>query len=98
MDVDQDPAGRDTPPGTFFEDGYTPPTSRGQHAAAPPAHIPTRNFFTPLSTEPQDTDLATAAVAGVSAMATAAAQATMDETEAEAAEADAAQFIASLAT
>ncbi len=82
MDVDPNPAGQDTPQGTPFDDGFTPPTSRGQHAADPFAHIHTGNYFTPLSTEPQETDSAAAEEAWALTAATAAAHAAMDEAEA----------------
>ena len=56
MKVDEDPQGQETPPGTPFEDGFTPSTTRGNTTADPTSGVNTENFFTPLYTESQETD------------------------------------------
>ncbi len=85
MDVDPDPKGQVTPPGTPFDDEFIKSTTPGRQTADPPGSVRTENYFTPLSEEQ------------ASGEAAAAAQATSDEAEAVAAEAAAAAFIANLA-
>jgi hypothetical protein len=58
MDVDQDPRGQGTPPGTPIDDGFTPPTTRGHTTSDPTWIVHTENYFTPLYTESQATDYA----------------------------------------
>ena len=85
MDVDPDPEGRGTPPGTPFDEDFTPSTTRGRGTADPPASARTENYYTPLSEEQ------------AAAEAAAAAQAAADEAEAEAAAEAAAAFVDNLA-
>ncbi len=57
MDVDQDFPEQGTPPGTPFEEGFTPTTVRGQTSAdSPPKGVYTENYFTPLYDESQASD------------------------------------------
>ena len=56
MDVDRDPQEKETPPGTLFDEGFTPSTARGYTSADPTGGVQTENFFTPLYTESQETD------------------------------------------
>ena len=56
MDVDQNPQGRGNPPGTPFNEGYTPSAIRGQTTAEATGSVHTENFFTPLYNESQTTD------------------------------------------
>ena len=55
MDVDQGPQEQGTPPGTPFDDGFTPSTTRGQTSTDPNRGVHTENVFTPLYTESQET-------------------------------------------
>jgi len=59
MDVDQDLPERTTPPGTPFDDDYTTYPHKGASSMdtppPPPAGVQTRNLFTPLYTESQET-------------------------------------------
>ncbi len=57
MEVDQDFPGQGTPLGTPFEDGFTPSTTRGHAATIPTGSVRTDNYYTPLNTETQETDL-----------------------------------------
>ncbi len=56
MDVDQDTMEQGTPPGTPFDEGLTPSTTRGQPSAATTRGVHTENLYTPLYTESQETD------------------------------------------
>ena len=56
MEMDQDPQGQGTPPGTPLEDGFTPSTTRGHTTMGPTGSVRTDNYFTPLYTETQETD------------------------------------------
>ena len=56
MDVDQDIPEQGTPPGTPFDEGYTPSTTKGQPSTESTRGFHTENIFTPLNTEPQETD------------------------------------------
>jgi hypothetical protein len=56
MEVEQDPQEQGTPPGTPFDDGCTPPTTRGHTTADPAGSVHTENCFTPFYTESQATD------------------------------------------
>ncbi len=56
MEVEQDPQERGTPPGTLFDGGFTPSTTRGHTTADPAGGVHTENYFTPLDTESQATD------------------------------------------
>ena len=51
MEVDQDLPGQGTPPGTLFEDGFTPSTNRGHTTNIPTEHTRTNNYYTALSAE-----------------------------------------------
>ena len=51
MDVDQDFPEQGPPPGTPFEEGFTPTIVRGQPSADPPRGVYTENYFTPLYDE-----------------------------------------------
>jgi hypothetical protein len=51
MDDDHDLHEQDTPPGTPFDDGFTPSTTIGNTSADPTCGAHTENFFTPLYTE-----------------------------------------------
>ena len=44
MNVDQDPQEQGTPPGTPFDEGFTPLTSRGQISANPTISVYTENY------------------------------------------------------
>jgi hypothetical protein len=44
-----------TPPGTPFDSDYPPQQTGGSIPTEPYARVPTENFFTPLSTESQET-------------------------------------------
>jgi len=108
MEVDQDSQGQGTPPGTSFEDGFTPSTTRGHATMGPTGSVRTDNYFTPLYTEIQETEHTNVNAnrppsthgdtrdANLAA-AEAAAIANADDTEAEATAADAADLIARLA-
>ena len=108
MEVDQDPHGQGTPPGTPFQDGFTPATTRGHTTTGPIGSVRTGNYFTPLYTETQETDhsndnanqpppthedVSDADLADAEVAATA----NDDDAGAEAAASDAANFIARLA-
>ena len=108
MKVDQDPHGQGTPPGTPFDDGFTPSTTLGHITVGPTGTIRTDNYFTHLYTEPQETDHTNINAnqrppthedtRGANLAATAAAAATeADDMEAGAASANAAHLIARLA-
>ncbi len=56
MDVDQDTPEQGTPPGTPFNESFTPSTTRGQPSVNPTRRVHTKNLFTPLCTESQKTD------------------------------------------
>jgi len=56
MDVDQDPPEQGTPPGTPFDEGFTPSTTKGQTSVDPTRGVHTENFLAPLYTESQETD------------------------------------------
>ena len=56
MDVDHDPLEQETSPGTPFDEGFTPSTTRGQTSADPTGSVHTENYLTPLYTESQATD------------------------------------------
>jgi len=56
MDVDRDPQGRGTPPGTPFDEGYIPSTTRGKTTAGATGSVHTENYFTLLYNESQTTD------------------------------------------
>ena len=60
MDVDQDLSEGTTPPGTPFEDDHTAHQQGGASFIDPPARVHTRNLFTPLYMETQETDHTTA--------------------------------------
>jgi len=57
MDVDQDLQEQGTPPGTPFDEGFTPSTAIGHTSVDPTGGVQTENFFTPLYTKSQETDL-----------------------------------------
>ena len=50
-DIDQDPMEQETPPGTPFDEDFTPSTTRGQTSADPARGVHTENYFTPLYME-----------------------------------------------
>jgi hypothetical protein len=56
MEVDQDLPAQGTPPGTPFEDDFTPSTTRGHTTTIPVDHTHTNNYYTPLNTENQEAD------------------------------------------
>ena len=56
MDVDQDPQEEGIPPGTPFDEGFTPSTTKGYTSTDPTGGVHTENFFTPLYTQSQETD------------------------------------------
>ena len=56
METDQDPQDTGTPPGTPFDAGVTPTTTRGHNTDDPTGSLRTENYFTPLYTKPQDTE------------------------------------------
>ena len=56
MEIDQDLPGQGTPPGTPFEDGFTPSTTRGYAATILTGSVRTDNYYIPLNTETQGTD------------------------------------------
>jgi len=56
MDVDQDLQERGNPPGTPFDDGFTPSNTRGYTTVDPTGRVHTENYFIPLYTESQETD------------------------------------------
>ena len=56
MGADHDPMEQGTPPGTPFDEGFTPSTIRGQTSADPTGSVHTEKYFTPLYTESQATD------------------------------------------
>ena len=56
MDVDQDPQEQGTPPGTPFDDCFTPSMTRGYSTTDPTGRVHTEKYFTPLYTESQSTD------------------------------------------
>jgi len=56
MDVDQDLQEQGTPPGTPFDEGFTPSTARGYTSMDPTGGVQTKNSFTPLYTESQEMD------------------------------------------
>jgi hypothetical protein len=56
MEVDHDLTGQGTPPGTPFEDGFTPSTTRGHTTSIPTRHTRIDNYYTPLIAENQETD------------------------------------------
>ena len=108
MEMGQDPQGQSTPPGTPFEDGLTPSTTRGHTTKGPTGSIRADNYATPLYTETQETDHTNvnanhpppsheATRDANLAAAEAAATTNADDIEAEAAAADAADLIARLA-
>ena len=53
---EEDPQEYGTPSGIPFDSDYTPPTTGGQTSTDPTRVVYTENFFTPLYTEPQETD------------------------------------------
>jgi len=55
MDVDQDPSERTALSGTPFDDDYTTYPHRGAPSVDPSAGVQTKNCFTSLSTESQET-------------------------------------------
>jgi len=108
MEVDQDPQKQGTPPGTPFDDGFTPSTTRGNTTTDPTGSIRTENYFTPLYTESQETDhtnvnanqrppIHEATRDEDLAAVAATAETEADDIEAEAAAANAAELIARLA-
>ena len=56
MDGDLDPQEQETPPGTPFDDGFTPSTTTGYTSTDPTGGVHTESFFTPIYTESQETD------------------------------------------
>ena len=105
MEMDQDLQGQGTPPGTPFEDDFSPSTTRGHTTMDPTGSVRTDNYFTPLYTETQETDQTNVNANQPSpthgdtrdadlAAAEAAASPDADDMEAEAAAADAANLIA----
>jgi len=56
MDVDPDTQGQGTPPGTPFDDGFMPSTTRCYTIADPTGTVHTENYVTPLYTGSQTTD------------------------------------------
>ena len=56
MDIDQDPEGQGTPPGTSFDDGFKPSTTLGHITTDPSGSIHTENYYISLMTESQATD------------------------------------------
>jgi hypothetical protein len=56
MDVDKDTLEQGNPPGTPFNEGFTPSTTRGQPSAATTRGEHTENLYTPLYTESHETD------------------------------------------
>ena len=56
MDVDQDPMEQGTPPGTPFDENFSPSTTRGQTSADPTRGVHAETYFTPLYTESPATD------------------------------------------
>ena len=62
MDVDQDPAGQDTPPSTPFDEGSVHTMTQGQQDTGPES-IRTKNYFTPLAEEQAPAEAASAAQA-----------------------------------
>ena len=56
MDVDHEHQEQKTPPGTPFDEGFTPSTTRGYTSADPSGGVHTENFFIPLYTESQEKD------------------------------------------
>ena len=56
MDVDQDLHEQETPPGTPFDDGFTPSMTSGYTTAHPTGGVHTDNFYTPLYSESQAAD------------------------------------------
>jgi hypothetical protein len=56
MGAYQDPQEKETPPGTPFDDGFTPSTTKGYTSADLTGGFHAENFFIPLYTESQETD------------------------------------------
>ena len=56
MDVDQDPEGRETPPDTPLDEGFTPSTTRGQNIADATGSVHTEIYSILLYNESQTTD------------------------------------------
>jgi hypothetical protein len=56
MDVDQDPSEQDTLPGTPFDEGAAPSSTKGFTSAYTSKSVQTENFFNHLYTESQETD------------------------------------------
>ena len=56
MEVDQDFPEQGTPPGTPFDEGFTPSKARGQTAADPTREVYTKNYFTSLYNESHASD------------------------------------------
>jgi len=56
MDVDQVPPEQGIPPGTPFDEGFTPSTTIGQPSAGLTKAVHTENIFAPLYTESQEAD------------------------------------------
>ena len=108
MEVDHDSQGQGIPTGTPFEDGFTPSMTRGHTTMSPTGSVHTDNYFTPFYTETRETDhtnvnasqqLPTHGNTGDTDLGAAevAATSNADDTEAEAATADAVDLIARLA-
>jgi hypothetical protein len=56
MEVDQDFPEKGTPPGTPFDEGFAPSTTRSHTPADPTREVYTENYFTPLFNESQTSD------------------------------------------
>ena len=56
MEVDQNFPEQGTPPGTPFEEGFTPSAYKGQTSADPTRCVYIENYFTPLHDESQASD------------------------------------------
>ena len=56
MEEDQDILKQGTPPGTPFEEGFTPSANQGQTPADPTGGVYTQNYYTPSYDESQVSD------------------------------------------
>jgi hypothetical protein len=99
MDVDLNPLGQGTPPGTPFEEEYIQSNTRGRQTAATPGNVSIENYYAPLTAEQTAQATADEAEAEAAEAAAAAfiANLAMNLEETEAAEAAAAKALAEAA-